>query len=235
MLDSLAAGYLKGVCRSENFESFQVKTGDKTGAGGVLSGVLSDKDYTTFNSVVKDLNVKSASYKEMSEVYRKLAATGLVSENDILTSFMGSSEHDTGGYQVNGNAKYNQWQYQKDALASYADPMLSETRDRALNTFKLMAAIANASPVTGQTVARESVSAQDREQAVQVDLSEEARRRARKEGYGIEDREPDESKFMNKLLEEMKRIATAAKAAENVQAAEAEATASAPPPIPPST
>ncbi|UFH50703.1 hypothetical protein [Pseudomonas sp. KNUC1026] len=234
MLDSLATGYLKSVYTPGKHESFQVKIGDKTGEGGVLSGVLSEKDHAQFQSIIKGLNVKDASYSEMSEVYRKLGAAGLISENDILSSFMGSSEHDAGGSQVNAGAKYDQWQYHKDGLASYADPMFSETRERALNTFKLMAAIANASPVTGQTVARESVSAQDREQAVQVDLSEEARRRARKEDYGIDDREPDEAKFMNDLIEQMQEMAQAAKTAQNTQAADAATAASAPAPVPPS-
>lgn len=233
MLDSLATGYLKGVYSPEKHESFQVKVGEKTGEGGVLSGVLSEKDHSKFKSIIKDLNVKDASYREMSDVYRKLGAAGLTSENDILSNFMGSTEYDEGGSQINADAKYNQWRYHKDGLASYADLMFSETRECALSTFKLMAAIANASPATGQTVARESVSAQDRQQAVRVDLSEEARRRARKEDYGIDDREPDQAKFMNDLIDQMREMAQAAKTAQNTQAAEAAASAS--PPVPPST
>lgn len=233
MLDSLATGYLKGVYSPGKYESFRVEIGDKTGDGGVLSGVLSEKDHAKFKSIIKDLNVKDASHNEMSEAYWQLSAAGLISQNDILSSFMGPSEYDKGGSEINTTTKYNQWQYHKEGLGGYADPMFSETQGQALNTFKLLAAIANASTVTGQTVASESVAAQDREQAVQVDLSEEARRRARKEDYGIDDREPDQAKFMNDLIDQMREMAQAAKTAQNTQAAEA--AASAPPPVPPST
>lgn len=220
-LENLASGYLAGLYNPSRYEGFSVSEGAKTGKGGLTSGVLSKEDYATFKDIVKNVNVRDASYDEMSEVFHKLLDAQLVTLDQML-SIEGTVEFGKGG-QINRDVKYDQMEYQRRQLPLYTTPETDATRAGAMDSFKVVAAIANASPLTGQTIARFALCESDRNSAVEVDLSEEARRRAREKNYHIDDPDPDKSKFMKELFEQMKKMAAAAKASENVRAAEAAA------------
>lgn len=218
-LDKLAEGYLSTVYNPAKHEGFSVREGDKTGKGGVVSGVLGPEDYAAFMDIVKDVNIRDASCEEMDSVYRRLKDANLVSEGQMI-SISGTLEF-VGTSQVNGNLKYDQLEYQRKQLPLYTTPNTDSTRVGAINSFKVVAAIANASPLTGQTVAHYAICETDRNQAVQVDISDEARKKAREETYGIHEQECDPAKFMNGLIEQMREVAQAAKAAEDARVAQA--------------
>lgn len=220
-LESLASGYLAKVYNPSKHEGFSVSEGAKTGKGGLASGVLSKEDYATFKDIVRNVNVRDASHDEMSDIYYKLLDAHLVTLDQML-SIEGTVEFGKGG-QINRDLKYDQMEYQRKQLPLYTTSETDSTREGAMNSFKVVAAIANASPLTGQTVARFARCEPDRNSAVDVDLSEEARRRAREKNYHINDPDPDKSKFMKELFEQMKKMAAAAKASENLRAAEAAA------------
>jgi len=232
IMGNLSKIYLKDYLDPSNYEKFSVKVGAKTGRNGVLSGVLSQADYGKFMNIVRNINVTDASRNEMKRVRMELFDAGLVNSVQVDSMFDGPYESGADGRAANGDAKYNQWQYQKEILPFYASPDCDSTRDAALNSFKLVAAVANASPITGVTVAKDIVPLKDRvgatdavDNSLHVDLSDRAKRLERGEN-------PDDPEFPEEMdiaelikrlekMEQAQRAAKAAKAAEKAKEAEA--------------
>ncbi len=168
-LDRLVQSVNRTALDPKQYEGFTVKVGSESGPDGVLGGVLSQQDYDKFMDIVKDVNVMNASYDEMYGVWRKLVDENLLSIYRLGSNFItGSTEYDERGRGINSDAKYNQMEYQRTLLPLYADKDFRNTRASAIDGFKLVAAIANASPKTGETVAKEAFSPQERAPGLQA-------------------------------------------------------------------
>ena len=221
MLANMAANQLRNVYDPKKHEGFVVKVGAQSSLEGVVGGTLEQSDYEEFTSIVKDVNVMDASYRDMSNVYRKLVDANLVRDDQVLVTFFGSVEFDGAGRQINDTTKYNQLEFQRRQLPLYSSPGNDSTRDQALSTFKLVAAIANASEVTGTTVAKESISEQDRQYEVsgvvsyQSQFSELAQRLAKGERLQESD-VPDSAEVdIVALIKQLELMAQAKRAAES--------------------
>jgi len=179
--ENLVARMHQKVLDPKTHEGFTVRVGRVSSVKGVLGGVLDQKDYDKFMDIVKDINVKDASKTELSRVHRALISAKLLTYGQV-GSISSSGENDASGRGINYDAKYNQWDYQQRQLPLYAKSSTTNAaRESALNEFKLVAAIANASPITGVTVAKETYSPQDRSSMVvgnetKLSISEQARR-----------------------------------------------------------
>ena len=171
-LDRLALSVNRSATDPKQYEGFTVKVGPESSPDGVLGGVLNKKDYDTFMDIVKDVNVMNASYDDMAGVWRKLVDAKLLPDTDkgmfVFSFITGSKEFDSSGHSIHSDAKYNQMEYQRTMLPFYAGKMYNNTRSSAIDGFKLVAAIANASPKTGETVAKEAFSPQERAPGLQA-------------------------------------------------------------------
>lgn len=165
-LDRLALSANRSTTDPKQYEGFTVKVGAESSPDGILGGVLSQQDYDKFMSIVKDVNVMNASYDEMSGVWRKLIDEKLLPDTDrglhVHGYITGSKEFDSSGRAINTDAKYNQMEYQRTVLPGYADKECHSTRPSAIDGFKVIAAIANASPKTGEVIAKDAFSLQER-------------------------------------------------------------------------
>ena len=168
-LNRLAQNTSRAATDPKQYEGFTVKVGAQSSPDGILGGVLSQQDYDKFMDIVKDVNVMDASYDEMWNVGRRLREAGLLPDSersDHAVGFtLGSVEFGADGNGINTDKKYNQLEYQRTTLPGYAGSLYNDTRPSAIDGFKLVAAIANASPKTGETVAKEAFSAQERDAA----------------------------------------------------------------------
>ena len=224
-LDRLALSVNRSATDPKQYEGFTVKVGPESSPDGVLGGVLNKKDYDTFMDIVKDVNVMNASYDDMAGVWRKLVDAKLLPDTDkgmfVFSFITGSKEFDSSGHSIHSDAKYNQMEYQRTMLPFYAGKMYNNTRSSAIDGFKLVAAIANASPKTGETVAKEAFSAQERDVAgtfalakanaaalalgkPQVQLSSRGQQLARDEAQlalipGLEKKDKDEGDEISRL------------------------------------
>ena len=171
-LDRLALNLNRTATDPKRYEDFTVKVGEESSSDGILGGVLNKKDYDTFMDIVKDVNVMNASYDDMVAVGRKLIDAKLLPDTDrglhAWAFTFGSTEYDSAGRGINSDAKYNQMEYQRTMLPAYAEKSCNNTRSSAIDGFKLVAAIANASPKTGETVAKEAFSPQERAPGLQA-------------------------------------------------------------------
>lgn len=162
VLGNLATSFSKSLLDPRKYENFTVQVGAQTGPDGVLGGTLCQPDYDEFKQIVKDGNVKDASYTDMMKVYRSLTDAGLLTHEQVDASFFGSVEFNANGNQINADSKYNQWDSQHEQFPLYNAPDAAANRGAAINTFKLVAAIANALLATGDTVAERAFSPQER-------------------------------------------------------------------------
>lgn len=221
MLSNLNASMSRGTLLDPaRYENFTIKVGEKTGGEGLLGGVLSQKDYDTFMDIVKDLNVKDASISEMSTMSRRLREAGLETPQGVIGTSLGPAEFSSpiGGNEINRDVKYNQLEYQRQTLPKYAD--LPATRHIAIGAMKLVAAIANASPITGETVSSQVFAQQDLDRAVakgdsqsfHVELSELAKQLSGREEKEIE--LPEELKLAL-LLQELEDAEKAKRISDN--------------------
>ena len=143
---------------------------------------------------------------------RWLREAGLEAPLGVTGTSDGPAEFYAAGRQINHDVKYNQLEYQRQTLPNYAD--LPATRHIAIGAMKLVAAVANASPVTGETVSSRVFAQQDLDcaaakgdnQSTYLELSELA-----KQLSGREDEEfelPEELKLAM-LLQELEDAAKA--------------------------
>ncbi|GGW42789.1 hypothetical protein [Vreelandella hamiltonii] len=213
LLSNLNAGINRGpLLDPKTYEDFTVKVGRETGPQGVLGGVLSQEDYDTFMDIVKDLNVKDASIREMSTMARRLREAGLETPLGVTVISDGPVEFNSAGKQINHDVKYNQLEYQRQNLPNYTDS--PATRHMAIGAMKLVAAIANASPVTGETVSSQVFAQQDLgrvaekgdNQGVHLEFSELAKQLSGREDEKFE--LPEELKLAM-LLQELEDAAKA--------------------------
>jgi hypothetical protein len=224
MLNNITANQLRSVFDSKKHEGFSVSAGVQSSSEGVVGGTLEQPDYEKFMNIVKGVNVLDASYRDMSNVYRKLVDANLVSPDQVLVTFFGSVEFDGAGNQINDTTKYNQLEFQRRQLPLYSSPGNDSTRNQALSTFKLVAAIANASEVTGSTVAKESISEQDRQYEIsdavryQSQFSELAQRLAKGERLQESDVPDNEDVDIVALIKQLELMAQAKRAAESSEA-----------------
>lgn len=130
----------------------------------------------------------------MLKLYRGLVDAKFLTYAQVNFGYLsGSVEFDSSGKGINQDAKYNQWDFQQKQLPAYADHEFDGSRSGAINAMRLMATVANASPLTGTTVAKETYSPQDRSYgvtsngSVTVNISELAKRLAN--GEKVEDLE----------------------------------------------
>lgn len=83
-------------------------------------------------------------------LYRGLIDAKLLTYEQVNFGYIsGSVEFGPDGKGINQDAKYNQWDFQQKQLPTYAGSEFNGSRGGAINSMKLIAAVANASPVTG--------------------------------------------------------------------------------------
>lgn len=176
-LDRLAQNINRSVLDPKKYEGFTVKVGKESSPDGILGGVLSQKDYDKFMDIVKDVNVMNASYDDMAGVWRSLVDANLLPDTDrgmfVFSFITGSKEYDEKGRGINTAEKYNQMEYQRASLPFYADKLHNNTRSSAIDGFKIVAAIANASPKTGEVIAKHAFASQER--SPMADIQSDAR------------------------------------------------------------
>jgi hypothetical protein len=103
----------------------------------------------------------------MLKLYRGLVDAKFLNYAQVNFGYLsGSVEFDSSGKGINQDAKYNQWDFQQKQLPAYADHEFDGSRSGAINAMRLMATVANASPLTDTTVAKETYSPQDRSYGV---------------------------------------------------------------------
>lgn len=173
----------------QRYADFTVEVGEETSSRGILGGVLSQEDYDKFMGIIKDLNVLDASHNEMAQARSRLFAAGLLAHDASLT-MTGAANFNEHGQQINADRKFNQLGYQHKTLPLYSGKDTDQVRTMVIDSFKVVTAIANASPVTGQTVSADISFAKQNSAGVQVDISEFAQRLAAGEDIE-EDKEPD--------------------------------------------
>lgn len=187
-----------------------------------MGGVLSQDDYDKFKEIVKDINVKDASRNDMLTLYRGLIDAKLLTYEQVNFGYIsGSVEFGPDGKGINQDAKYNQWDFQQKQLPTYAGSEFNGSRGGAINSMKLIAAVANASPVTGATVAKETYSPQDRNyssgnsSSYQVNFSELAQRLSR--GESIEELNVPKDVDIAELIKQLEQMAQAQRSAKAVE------------------
>ena len=221
-LGNLSLNENRSLLDPKQYEGFTVKVGKETSQNGVLGGVLSQDDYDKFKEIVKDINVKDASRNDMLTLYRGLIDAKLLTYEQVNFGYIsGSVEFGPDGKGINQDAKYNQWDFQQKQLPTYAGSEFNGSRGGAINSMKLIAAVANASPVTGATVAKETYSPQDRNyssgnsSSYQVNFSELAQRLSR--GESIEELNVPKDVDIAELIKQLEQMAQAQRSAKAVE------------------
>lgn len=219
VFNNLSTSMNKSMLDPKQYEGFTVKVGKETSPEGILGGTLSQKDYDKFKEIVKDVNVKDASRNDMLTLYRGLIDAKLLTYDQVnFGDISGSIEFGPDGKGINQDAKYNQWDYQQKQLPTYAGSEFNESRGGAINAMKLIAAVANTSPVTGATVAKETYSPQDlnyssgNTSSYQVNFSALAQRLSR--GEKVEELDAPKDVDIAELVKQLERLAQAQRATE---------------------
>lgn len=173
----------------QRYADFTVEVGEETSSRGVLGGVLSQEDYDKFMEIIKDFNVLDASTNEMKQLRSQLIQAGLM-DYEVGSTFSGPATFALDKNPENYDNKYNQLGYQFGKLPRYAGKEYDQVRDKVIDAFKIVAAVANSSPATGQTISPDVGYTPETPAGVQVDISEFAQRLAAGEDIE-EDKEPD--------------------------------------------
>lgn len=219
-LSNISANMNRSLLDPKQYEGFTVKVGKETSPEGMLGGTLNQKDYDKFKEIVKDVNVKDASRNDMLTLYRGLIDAKLLTYDQVgAGTILGSVEFNSSGKGVNYDSKYNQLEYQKKQLPGYAGADYAASRNEAIAGMKLVSAIANASPVTGVTVAEHAYSPQERSAGAEssnnsfhIQLSDLAQHLSR--GEKVEELDAPKDVDIAELIKQLEQMAQAQRATE---------------------
>lgn len=138
----------------KNYADFKVTLGEVSSSNGILGGVLDQEDYDKFTSIIKDFNIMDASHNEINLIRRQLTDAGLMT-HEVSSTMAGPAAFIANGEQ-DYNKKYNQLGYQQELLPRYAGKEYNQVRSNVIDAFKIVTAIAEASPSTGKTVSQDT-------------------------------------------------------------------------------